>query len=353
MTIQEEYSAKFMANKLPIESGRYEKTQKEYLQRCQHYYGLYASNQACFGYGGVTGSGINFKELRDYAAGLMSPNKYRDALDPARFSKKKNRHFRRWNISWRINPTLPKHVDRMKSRFKDISLTPVVTATDESSIAAKEFIVSKMKLLADPRMKAFAEATGRPLPGAASVAGMSPDDISTYYELGGIALPPELAMKDAIDDMQKLSGWDSIKPMLHEDKIKLGAYAGHIFRVGNKLKVEYIDPARYFRRASEYPDGRDTDFKAFIKRRRISEIRQYVKDEKILAKIAENYSWIDRTGMNQNSYGRRVDYDRSNQAFRTRSYDDTTVEEMTLYFVDTQVECYAKEIGRASCRERV
>lgn len=334
---QKEYSDKFMANKLPIEPGRYGKTEAEFLQRCQNYYGLYASNQACFGFGGVSGGGINFKELRDYGAGLMSPNKYRDMLDPLKRSKRnKDKYFRRWNISWRVNPTLPKHVDRMKTRFREVVLTPTVVATDAASVEAKEFIVAKMKLLADSRMQAYSQATGSPLPGAEAVRGMSADDISTYYEMGGIALPPELAMKDGIDDMMKLSDWNSILPMMLDDKIKLGALCGHVFSQSNRLKVEYIDPACYFRRPSEYPDGRDSDFKAFIKRRRISEIRQYIKDEAVLEKIAKRYSWSPM----KDDLGRRIDYDRSGSLMRSR-YDDTSVEEMTLYFVDTQVECYA------------
>ncbi len=94
----EDYRDKYMPGQPPVATNPYEKPEKEFLQRCQHYYGMYAYGDTVFGYGGVTRNGVNFKELRDYAAGLMSPDKYKDILDPLCTNKKTKRQFRKWTI---------------------------------------------------------------------------------------------------------------------------------------------------------------------------------------------------------------------------------------------------------------
>lgn len=339
----EEYIKKmatqYEAGKLTYNRGGAEKTDKDYLDRFRHYYGMYAHGDAVVGANGITGPGrINFKEIRDYAAGLLPIEKFRDIIDPITQGRKTKRRFRKVNISWRPSPTLPKHVDRLKTRYKDVSIIPVVTATDEASAQAKEFIVSKMKLAADPRMKQFSQAIGVPIPDAGAVGNMTQDDIMAYHEMGGIALPPEIAMKDALDDMFEASGWDVQSYMVIDDGIKLGAQAVHVYEQGRKLMVEYIDPARYFRRRSEYPDGRDTDFKAFIKTRKIHEVRRFINDERTIQKLiaqCERARYGDRLFTD----GRRKSYDRSGSGMMNVN-DDTSFDEMTLYFVDTQVKHY-------------
>lgn len=347
MIEQQSYADKYASGSLSYSSDPYKKEESEYKKRAEHYYGMYAYGDCVFGFGGQTPTGISFKELRDHARGIQSPAKYQDILTPWHTNKKKKRTRAKWNISWRPVPYITKHRDRMKTKFEQLVLEPIVTATDEASVKAKEFIVARMKMMADPRSKQFAQKTGYPIPGAEMVKGMAPDDIDTYYEMGGIALPPEVAMKDAIDDMLFRSQWKSTRTLLFEDKIDLGAYVYHIYRTGDKLRVEYVDPARYFRRFSEYPDGRDSDFKAFIKSRKISEIRQYINDEEKIKKIAQKYKGLMG---NERFGGKRSDYDRSDTSGRSGFNDDVTVEEMTLYFVDTQLELYAKGVHKRGAR---
>ena len=349
MDVQQRYSSGYINGKFPIQSDLQEKTEKEFLARCQHWFGMYCYGDAAIGFAGRTRAGVNFRELRDYAAGLMPVTKYQDMIDKAIQDKKSKRLFRRLNISWRVNPTLPKHIDRIKTRFKEVSMTPTVTATDEAAAMAKEFLVSKMKMVADPRTKAFAEAIGQPVPGMESVGSMTPDDVSTYAEMGAIALPVELDMKDALDDMFTNSRWNNMEKMFPVDSASVGAMVAHVYADGNRLKVEYVDPARYFREPSEYTDGRGSTFKAFVKTRRIGEVRKYFDntpegDEKlrqISTMYVNNYN-------NRAVNGNKLSYDRS-QRPATTMYNDCAFDELTLYFVDEQVKWYAhgrKEDGR-------
>lgn len=337
MIKQDEYAGKYRAGNLNFSADPYNKEEQEFLARCEYFYGMYAEGECVFGHGGSRaysdGTSIEFKTLRDQARGMQAVERYRDELDPIT-GKGKNKG-RKWNISWRTDKRLSKHRDRLKTKFDGVRIDPIITATDEASVKAKKFIIGKMKFQSDPRTQAFGQKIGKPVQGT----GMSPADIDIYADMGGIAIPAEISMKDAIDDSMVRSDWEGIRTLLDEDQIDLGARVYHIFNVGNKIRIEYVDPARYARRYSEFPDGRDSDFKFFIKTRKISEIRQYLDDPAKAQEIAKEY-----TNYNNNerffSDGRRQGYDRSGNT-QSDIYDEVSVEVMTLYFVDTQLETYA------------
>lgn len=340
MILKDSYSDKYKSGKLDFASDPYKKEEKEFLKRMEFYYGMYSHGALVFGHGGTynrNGEEIDFKTLRDHARGMQSVERYKDELDP--ITGKGEKKGRKWNISWRTDKRLMKHRDRLIDKFLKTRIDPIIVATDESSVKARKFIAGKMKFMADPRTQAFSTAIGQGVPNV----GMSASDVDIYESLGGIALPAEIAMKDAIDDSMLRSDWNSINRLLTEDQVDLGARVFHVFTEGNKVRIEYVDPARYARRSSEHPDGKDVDFKFFIKSRRISEIRQYMDTddpgyEKKLEEIVKKYQ--DYNG-NERFFqnGRRVEYDRSGDS-RSSIYDDATIEVMTCYFVDTQIESY-------------
>lgn len=340
MIKSEEYANKYASGILGFSADPYEKTEEEFRARMEYYYGMYSHGDCVFGHGGTKYQGtdmeIDFKTIRDQMRGMQDVNRYRDELDPIT-GKGKNKG-RKWNISWRTDKRLSKHRDRLKTKFDGVRIDPIITATDESSVKAKQFIVGKMKFMADPRTKAFTQKIGRPV----EDTGMTPPDVDIYADMGGIALPAEVAMKDAIDDALVRSDWELIRTMLDEDYIDIGARVFHIFQSDSKIRIEYVDPARYFRRYSEYPDGRDSDFKAFIKTRKISEIRQHISGENIeqkIEQIAQQYQGVNGADRFAKA-GLRQDYDRSGGRASTL-YDDVSVEVMTCYFVDTMLESYA------------
>lgn len=332
--MQQKYAEMYRSGQLGFSADPYQKERDEYRQRAEYYYGMYCAGHCVFGYGGSKqyGEQIEFRALRNHARGMQPPEKYMDILDPLCTDKQSGRQYRKWNISWRTDKRLSKHRDRMITKFMDVVTEPVVMATDAAAAAAKDLLVGKMKMVADPRTQEFSRQTGYPVNNP--VKGLTPEDIDIYRELGGIALPPEVDMKDAIDDMLDRSKWPLVKKMLVEDLIDLGAYCFHVFRRDSRLFVEYVDPEGYFRRFSEYPDGRDSDFKAFVKTRRVAELRQWLGDGD-LKKIKMAYGYRGR----QRS-GARQDYDRSGDREWGR-YGEESVEVMTLYFVDTQVQVNA------------
>ena len=91
--------AQYEAGKLTYNRGGTEKTDKDFLDRFRHYYGMYAHGDAVVGANGITGPGrINFKEIRDYSAGLLPIEKFRDIIDPITQGRKTKRRFRKVNI---------------------------------------------------------------------------------------------------------------------------------------------------------------------------------------------------------------------------------------------------------------
>lgn len=339
------YAEMYESGKSMYEANPYMKEENEYVKRAEYYYGMYSAGHCVIGPGGFKNYGerIDFKTLRDHARGVQDVSKYQDILDPLCEDSNGNLH-RSWNINWRTSKVLAKYRDRMVSKFRKVLMEPVIMATDDSALMAKDLLVGKLKMITDGRTQQFSEETGYPVDNP--LKGLTPQDVDIYNDLGGITLPPEVDMKDAVDDAMDSSQWDSISKLLFEDKIELGAYVYHVYKKNNKIRVEYVDPQGYFRRFSEYPDGRDSDFKAFVKTRRLSEIRHFVDDQDKLDKIKNAYRGA---GWRTLGNGRREDYDRSGD-YVGYPYDEESVQVMTLYFVDTQLELHAKGMNRRGSR---
>jgi hypothetical protein len=316
--------------------------EKYFLERCEYFYGMYSANQSFLGFGGQF-KGRSFKTMRDHARGMQNMEKYMDTIDP---KKRKGRHQgkRKLNISKRPAMYLTKFRDIVRSKFDGANVEPQTMATDELARQEKQVKYNEMKFLAQAETVNWLQGIGIPVENGGFE---SAQDVDIYERMGGVRLGVEIMMKDALDVSKNESGWDILKPMLIEDVIDLNACAIAIEKDNStgRLKYKYVDPARMGMRHSIYPDARDTDFKFFIETSNLATIRAESNlPEEEIRKIERLYKGKNGNPSNTSSYdsniGTRNDYASNNTNIQGYSgiTHDYSVEVMTLYFIDTQVQ---------------
>ena len=338
--VQQTYADKFNKGKLKYTSDPYNKTAEEFLERCMYYYGMYSSNQCFLGYGGSY-RGREFKTLRDHARGLQNVDKYKDWIDPKK-NKGEAQGKRKLNISWRPSMFLAKFKDIVKDKFRTVNVEPQTQAVDELARVEKAEKYNKLKFLSKEETSSWLQSTGVQFQEPDLQGLESEADVDLYARMGGIRLGVEIMLKDALDVSRSDSDFDLIKNMIIDDAIDLNAMAVHVIKNPNtgRLEYEYVDVARVGMRHSVYPDGRDCDFKFFIKTVNISSLRNFHEvDEEEIRKIEKNYSgqYGNPSSMDYlRSSGLRRDYASKGVSDRW-THDDYKVDVMTLYFIDKQV----------------
>lgn len=328
------------------------KDEKFFLRRMEYYYGLYSRDNTAIGNGGMFFRGSerrSIKELRDHARGLQNVNKYKDLCDPV--DKKTGK--RMWNISWQPATILSKFRNIVKDKMTSLMLEPITEANDEAARIEKSNIKNLLKILRQDETAQMTDGVQFDEPSEFSDAE-SPEDVDAIYEMGGIRLAVEIMMKDAIDITLYRSRWDTLSGMIAEDIVDLNAFAADQEVINTKQELKYVDLPRVVIRPSIYPDFRDSDFRGYVSNMKISEIRRFVTDEKVLKSIERKVKGRNhQSDFNDQNRGFREDYSRSNDNFRT--YNDFGVEVLKMYFLDTQRERFVSGVHKNGSRvfERV
>lgn len=300
-----------------------------YLKIAEYYYGMYATDECHFGFGGIL-RGRSIVELRDRARGNYYINKYMDMLDPVR-KRGKAKGRRRWNISWDPVRILPKFRNIVKTRLSDVSLQPKTVAADSTAQIERLAVKNYATLLRQPEMQMFLQSSGATIADDTGLGGMSTEEIDMTYKMGGIRLPVEIAMKDAIDKVMLNSDYKTVlQGMLIDDIVDFNLACTDTVNLNGSETVNYVDPYGLIIGKSAYPDFRDCGFRGYVEEKSLSTIRAEAPDldlDTIRQKVIGAY----RRHVNSVT-GFRRDY--------TSQTSDVSVYVMKMYFLDTDYKRY-------------
>jgi hypothetical protein len=304
-----------------------------YLDAAQKHYQEYKDNILAISFDGAIFSNDdqNIYTLRSQGRGVQSIVKYQDTLDPVTTvmnSDNKKVKKRRWRINWKPVRLLSKFRGIAIQKMMDLILIPNTRAVDETARVEKRFMSTKMKLVRNPNSKVV-------LPTKDEFPEIeTPEDVDFIDNLGGLRLPIEIMMKDAIDVTNYKSGVTEMKRMWAEDIIDINAMAAHQHNINGEERIEYVDPARILVRPSIYSDFRDSDFRGFLSNKTAKQIINEgdFQDEKIIQQIEA----LDVKGSHisdaKNVLGRREYFSNSTGT------NDYGIEVLTLYYIERVVQ---------------
>lgn len=268
MIKQKEYDLAYRSGTLMMPAG--EKNADFYLKAAKYYYGQYCSNEAYLGYGGVIRA-RSIPEIRDRVAGKYNITKFKDQLDPIRKTGK-NKNKRRWAISWDPVRILPKFRRIIKSKLDDVRLGVKTTAADPMAQIERVAIKNYAMLLRQPETKMM--MGGATIEDDTGLSGMDSDDIDFVFRIGGVRLPVEIAMKDAVDKVLLNSKYDlTLKEMLVNDIIDVNICSTDTVSNNGVETIRYVDPVGLLIGRSKYPDFRDCGYRGYIEEKSITQVR--------------------------------------------------------------------------------
>lgn len=302
--------------------------EKTSLDKVKEIYKQYSGDSLAITSDGVMFSNDNrsIYTLRAHARGVQDTSKYQDMLDPITTSGKAKGK-RRWKISWEPVRLLSKFRSIGIEKISSMTLIPKTEAVDELARTSKKLSENRMKLVRDPNSKAV-------LPMEDEFSEIeTKEDVDMISKMGGIRLPMEMMMKDAIDITNYNSDFHTISKMLAEDIVDVNAMAVHQHTVNGQEIIEYVDVARILVRPSIYPDFRDSDFRGFISNKTASQIILEADfDDENKIKQVEN---LDKQGSRSSS----MNYTGFRENFsNTGAMANNGIEVLTLYYIERVVE---------------
>jgi hypothetical protein len=304
--------------------------ENEFLQKAKDVYGEYGTGRLAISNEGAIFSNDprTIYTLRAHARGVQDVSKYQDEIDPLTAVKSDGRieHVRKMKISWKPVRILSKFRSLAVDKIVNILLIPKTEAVDEMARFGKKLLENRMKLIRNQASQAV-------LPNSDEFKDIETvEDVEYISKMGGLRLPVEFMMKDAIDITLYRSKFEAIAKMLAEDIVDVNAAATHQHTVNGQEIIEYVDVARVITRPSIYPDFRDSDIRGFISTKTANQIIVEAKfeDEDIINKICE----LDETKFIPRKD--RTDWQGRRENFSNNEGDLLSfgVDVMTLYYLE-------------------
>lgn len=243
-------------------------------------YGLQVSNaieQEWFDGGRVNGNRYlsnwnNFHQLRLYARGEQSVQKYKDELAI-------NGDLSYLNIDWKPVPIIPKFVDIVVNGMSQKGYDIKAYAQDPESM--KQRTSYAQSVLRDMYTKDLINKansiTGQnffnsPLP--QEELPESKEELDLHMQLS-YKQSIEIAEEEAINSILDLNKFDNLKRRINYDLTVLGiACAKTNFNVSEGIRVEYVDPAYLVYSYTEDPDFEDIYYVGEVKSITIPELKK-------------------------------------------------------------------------------
>lgn len=287
----------FPSDDIPTER----KSEPEYFHRCaEAILSKYVNNRCALPYRfGQPASSV--WELRDYAYGRNSPNKYKSDFFGTP-DKMTGMYKTTMNISWRIVQVIPNVVDAVRGYLMKFKYDITTSAIDYQAIIDKETQKAYMKLSVDDSMRLFAEQVNQtvgtpvaqmPAPPPGALTPETPQDVDLLFDTGAFLLNEEASIKGCLNKTQYESGWDGIKDKIIDDLITVSIAGTHTYsKKGSKcVLTRYVDIDAAIIPYSIYNDFRDITWAGDIRRMTIKQLRDTGEfDEKTLLEIARSYS---------------------------------------------------------------
>lgn len=198
-----------------------------YQQQCEWLWWMYANGYTDINYN----MRMEMITNRLYAEGRQPVQKYLARW--FRYNKKTNRMTTFANISFDINPVLPKFLNYVRGLMDKIDFNIDVTAQNAESIMQREMIVGReMAQTADPDFYGMAHGLiGEEMP--ESELPFTPenaDQMQMLEDMGFIKLPDEVRMENKLSTVASLSNWSEIKAKVEYDLFVQGVAATKIDR---------------------------------------------------------------------------------------------------------------------------
>ena len=275
---------------------------QSYYKKCAHaILGRYFKNATQIPYTNASNK-RNISELRAYATGVNSPNKYKDYM----FGKKANQNTTKktsLNISWDVAQMIPQFVDVVRGYMQKFDYDILVGAIDETAQMDRELMKAEIKLHLSEEYKKFAFSMNVltdkdivPLqpqnPQLPQIPFNSEQEVEFFDSIGGFVLEEEEYIKTLLDISEDKSRWSTIKDMLIQDLITTSYAITHNYSDAGSFvtKYEYVDVANAIFPYSRYNDFRDMTYFGQVRKMTIAEIRtRYNLPEEDLLKISRLY----------------------------------------------------------------
>lgn len=283
------------------------------------------------------------EELRAYARGEQPTTKYKKLVDVCLKDGKVGgtsieSSGSLLNISFDNVRYFPKYRDLCVAKITEPEFEPIIRAMDSQASfeRRKQYFIAK--LATDPRIRTLAEGAGVTTQTIEKYNGMSQMDVDTASQMGAINLAAESLMGDVSMTTMDRSEWNVIKHLVACDLVDVN-YAGVRHVCGpNGVKLEYCDAEGLIFPASKYPDHRDDQFVAEVRRTNIASIRaEYGITEDKLYLIAKSWGGSNNAQSIAN-FGSRSWREGFASTNGRQCYDHFSIDVMDFYFIASKTE---------------
>jgi len=253
----------------------------------------------------------NFHQLRLYARGEQSVQKYKDELSI-------NGDLSYLNLDWKPVPVISKFVDIVVNGVSQKTYDIKAFAQDPEALKKRIDYASNLinDMYAKPGIIQFKEMAGVDI----SKSGVSLDqlpenenEVEIHMQLN-YKQAVEIAEEEAINNVLKQNKYDEVRKRLNYDLTVLGVGAVKTnFNISNGITIEYVDPAYMVYSYTEDPNFEDIYYVGEVKAITIPELKKqfpYISEEELyeIQQMPGNRQYITGWG----------------------NYDDNTVQ--VLYF---------------------
>ena len=224
----------------------------------------------------------NYHQLRLYARGEQSIQKYKDELSI-------NGDLSYLNLDWKPVPVIPKFIDIVVNGISDKDFEIKAFAQDPASLQEKtEYARSVLRDMYTQELQGMAnkllgeDFSNSPI--AAEQLPETPEELEVMMQTS-YKQSVEIAEEEAINNVLANNKYDNIKKRCVYDLAVLGIGASKTsFNVTNGIVVDYVDPAYLVYSYTEDPDFEDIYYAGEVKSITIPELKKqfpYISEEEL------------------------------------------------------------------------
>ena len=214
----------------------------------------------------------NFHQLRLYARGEQSTQKYKDELSI-------NGDLSYLNLDWKPVPVISKFVDIVVNGISQKTYDIKAFAQDPESLKKRIEYASNLinDMYAKPGIMQFQEMAGVDISKSGILMDQLPEnenEVEIHMQLN-YKQAVEIAEEEAINNILSQNKYDETRRRLNYDLTVLGiAAAKTSFNVSNGIKLEYVDPAYMVYSYTEDPNFEDIYYVGEVKAITIPELKK-------------------------------------------------------------------------------
>lgn len=254
---------------------------------CEAMYAAYITDRT-----GVPYSTIDeLNDLRDYAAGMQSVERYQEILlDEGEEGGDLTGYM---NVNWEIFSVMPKFLHIIRGIFEEQEHKVVATAVDPKSSQERE--LNKLRKWFKGRYKPIYQAVNQ-------FAGRNPepewipetlDELEIYQQVGGFKLAKETEIEEGINYTLYISDWKEVKRKMLDDLATINCASVRDFTdpYTRKVKTRWVDPLKLIMQYSKHWDHRNSEYAGELIQETISNIRKNTDlTEEQLRNLAQFYN---------------------------------------------------------------